>query len=692
MSQTQAEKNRTQACHYLQADALAALDKGQLGAALHALTGVSAFVPAIHDEAETLFADYRRLLAYFATGATDPERASLIATMTRRAYHVLTLSQWQGTPTPPLASLAGSALFDALYLAPLWREGERCEAQALIDDERRSESDKCLLLSAVTLRALHYFDDQRLALLLYAAGHASIALRARALAGAVLICLRFAPRIMRYPALTAQLELLLESEATRAELLAVQMQLFLSQETKRIAQRVQDDLLPALKRHIKQARAEGLFTREGKEEMTAALEANPEWLYNQQDEKLTETLRSLTQMQEKGADMFLTTFSALKKRLPFFSIPSNWFLPFSLGHEMVREARQRYPFLGRIVREALMCDSDRYSLCAVFLHMPAAMSEKAQAQLAPFAKGDEADDVPPRHDAAFASEVRNVVQGLYRYFKLYRGAEAAADPFGLDLSLAASPLLRAAVAREDTLQHLAAFTFSIDAFPQALALYRLVPPSADVLQHIGYCLQAQGDYAGAAEAYDRALLFSEHSPWTLRQRAYCLRLQQDYPRAAEAYAAALEGDGDNVRLLLRLSECFIELGRYEEALRHLFKAHYLDAASPAALRALVWCMLQVGRYADAAKYADKLSSASRRALPADLVNAGHAALLCHDMPTALALYARAVSLLPEAERTARQLLSTEIDFLHSKGIADDTLRLIEDAVELQLEAGQAAAH
>ena len=63
----------------------------------------------------------------------------------------------------------------------------------------------------------------------------------------------------------------------------------------------------------------------------SSLEENPEWEELLNKSGITDKIKELSQLQEEGSDVFMSTFSHLKS-FPFFSDSANWFLPFSLEH------------------------------------------------------------------------------------------------------------------------------------------------------------------------------------------------------------------------------------------------------------------------------------------------------------------------------------------------------------------------
>ena len=101
-----------------------------------------------------------------------------------------------------------------------------------------------------------------------------------------------------------------------SELELIQAQLFLSLETKRIEQNLRDEIIPRMMdrmRHPKIDRSLGLDELKDK---LSEIDLNPEWEEDGTPSKLAEHMKEFVELQQRGADMYLSSFKMLKQRFP----------------------------------------------------------------------------------------------------------------------------------------------------------------------------------------------------------------------------------------------------------------------------------------------------------------------------------------------------------------------------------------
>ena len=290
-------------------------------------------------------------------------------------------------------------------------------------------------------------------------------------------------------------------------------------------------------------------------------------------------------------------------------------------------------------------------------------------------------DIPNSEDQL--PSLGNYVIILRRFFLLHPAAKNIMSPFDTEeLLVERLPLLLpffepnalVAIARTASERQLPQ--------PTLAALERL--PASFVDSHIcltmGHCLRSLNRHTEAAEAYRRALLYSEESrlPEAEQALAAALRITKQYEEALTAYRHALTLEPLEPRCRARLlhgsAECLLQIGKPTESLTLLFEAYYLCPESRVVLRALAWSALMAERYDVAARhYSTILQSAWVTSV--DVLNAAHTAWLSHNIAQAAALYRRAATMPSPA------LLETDISLLRQKGIGEEELLLMEDLVD-----------
>lgn len=93
---------------------------------------------------------------------------------------------------------------------------------------------------------------------------------------------------------------------------------------------------------------------------------NPDWEDAFEKSGLGDKLREMNELQLEGADVYMSTFAALKN-YPFFREVHNWFYPFSKQQSNVLKAmkqagNQGGSLLDLILQSGFFSNSDKYSL------------------------------------------------------------------------------------------------------------------------------------------------------------------------------------------------------------------------------------------------------------------------------------------------------------------------------------------
>lgn len=691
-------------------DALNALSDHRLGDALNAMKGMQAYTEdaSTGDELNTVADNYAMMLSYMAMGFADSERMQLFQDFLKKAYNICyrmmrafevrekqshykttwnTLQRMDVPKSlPELVSSAASArvLFDVVWTSDLWREEDVEAANALLDSGAEPTEKKCLLLSAAMLGALYFFDIVKLKFLLSAMAQTDPQLRARALVGAVFVMVKWDAPCALYKELSDQLRVMSDTPGMVTELTDLQGQLLLSLETKKIESKVRDEILPEVLKNSKRLNLhnKNLNIDELKDEF-AKLSMNPEW--GNENSGLSEKVKDLMDMQQKGADVFIGSFKMFKQNFPFFNVAANWFYPFTLSHPDLPKEASGNAFIKMLTSNDQLCESDKYSfclMCAQMQHSQMFNKEMINQQMTELLGGDLSQLSTNSSPKTIQSCIRSYVLDLYRFFKLFRYREERTDPFKCNLLLIDHRPFDEIISSYAAIRDLADFTFGIASYPWALKLYKLLGPTAEVLQKIGYCYQIDHDYPQAIEAYNQANLLKPDSCWTLRQLARCYRKMGEADKALVCYEELEHLSPDNTDDLLRAGECLILLGNYAAALQKLYKAYYLSPDSDVALRAIAWCCLQDKQDEQAETYYQKLLD--KQPAPDDYLNAGHAAWVGGNVQKAVERYLVYFKQ-KETVDVADDIFNEDLDFLKSRGITTDDIHIMSDVLKNELQ-------
>ncbi|WP_025003540.1 hypothetical protein [Porphyromonas macacae] len=92
--------------------------------------------------------------------------------------------------------------------------------------------------------------------------------------------------------------------------------------------------------------------------------ANPDWFKAIEGTGLDDTLRELSEMQDRGADVMYSSFKGMKRNL-FFSEMPNWFIPFDMQHSHIAHVVSDDGFRDVVrMMSTQLCDTDMYGLLA----------------------------------------------------------------------------------------------------------------------------------------------------------------------------------------------------------------------------------------------------------------------------------------------------------------------------------------
>ncbi|KAA6329809.1 hypothetical protein EZS27_021415 [termite gut metagenome] len=314
-------------------------------------------------------------------------------------------------------------LFLAVWTNYAWSSQEASEANELLQSVVVPVNDVCLFVSAVTLSLMECFDLRKFLYLFDAYNHNAIEINQRALIGIALIIHLYTERLSLYPEVAARLAFLNENKTFGKELNRIYIQLLLSRETEKIDKKMREEIIPEMLKSVKNFRHTRLNIEESDEEKD---DYNPDWQDAIEQSGLGDKIREITDLQVEGADIYMSTFSALKT-YPFFKSISNWFYPFDKQHsEVVKEmeTQKNNVIMDVIFQAPFFCDSDKYSLCFT---MATISPSQRDAMVNQMTAGQDWDEFSKKQDALMMEErakqpetlSSQYLRNLYRFFKLY---------------------------------------------------------------------------------------------------------------------------------------------------------------------------------------------------------------------------------------------------------------------------------
>lgn len=687
-----------------------------LGASLTLMDGILKYagLAQYNSELQTLRQTYDWMIQYMAEGTPDPARSQIYQQLllrfyalfddVRRTYHTVASSSYYYEQLRVAKLDAGGALrlcrsqrlsqfsetqaidftrnvFNAFLSTPSMDASICDEAVAYITGAEEDEADVlcCLMVSALTLSLLEVFDEAKIMLLIRIYDHNEVAekVRVRALAGVFFALIRYERRLSLYPAVKNALHV--RPDRWEKDIRAMQLQLLLTQETKQIARKMSEDILPEM---LKQSAAwRGRITSADPFKALDETEFNPLWTENEAFRKIENKLRALSEMQQKGADVYWGTFSALKRHYPFYKTISNWFLPFCPNHPVLRGLQFQKGFVTRFLQAPFFCDSDKYSFCLMFRDIPEAQRSLLEGKLT--APIEQSDDWAT---GGFEELLRHYLQDLYRFYTLSPCVGQLYSPFSLDRLPVSNVWLHTWLGRREALEEAAEWTFSQRNFKVAVQYYDCLASqygeTAEMLQKKGYCLQQEGEYGKAAESYEKSALLLPHA-WTTERLAQCYLHSSDYARAQRLLHDLNAVERPRLRNLFAESHCLLQLNQPKVALEVLYRALYL-AVEPddikQARRAIAWSLFLTGDLEQAESQYHKFSLTTAE----DYMNFGHVQWARGNEHEALLSYCKSagISGLKEVDT---HFFDADACHLEEHAITHDAMMMMTDAINYLLK-------
>ena len=572
-----------------------------------------------------------------------------------------------------------SELFDYLWTSEQWTDGRSAAMEEVLVSPTIDLNDQQLIVSAVTLSLIQFFDMAKFRLLVHVYQRAAYEqVRQRALVGWVLALDSKAGRLYREEA--ELVEKLLEDEHCCLELTELQKQLIYCVDAEKDNETIRSEIMPDLLKNNNLRSMRNGFMEADEDAMADIL--NPGEA-ERNLEKVEASFQRMMDMQRQGSDIYFGGFSQMK-RFPFFQEICNWFVPFYIDHPDISEAVAKFggsKFLTKMLLNGPFCDSDKYSFTLAFSQVlgqiPQSMRqmlERGEAQL---------HEVPEEESERPAYIRRTYLQNLYRFFRLYPYRSELRQRFvseDADYLFFANPIF-SRTQLELHFNDMVAFLMKRKRMWEAADLlpnygenrrdfqYYMM---AGYLSHNGYVEGELMLELDPVECFQKALDLQPDNERAMLGYARAQFSYKNYEEALEAYDDLLSLHPDKASYLLNKAVCLTNLARYGEALQLLYRLNYDSPDDESVNRVLAWALTCDGRYEQAESIYGQLLSVEKPAVD-DLLNYGYCLWLSGNIDEAADCFHR---YLKESGMRAIDIIEEEKEQLVSKGITEPEMQMM----------------
>ena len=508
-----------------------------------------------------------------------------------------------------------NVIFSYITSSPMWDKDDAKEYQELLNSTAVDSVTAQLMVSAITLSCLYFFDRKKFQLLFKLAKESKdMQVRVRAWVGWVL-CTSQVPGFMEEEC-TKDIESLKDDEEGKKKLLLISKILLRSQDMLEDSDTMMKNMFHNVADKMNSGELEDLPG-----------DGSTRFAFIQQDDEtvIGDSLDETVGLLDEGADIYFSQFRETKKQ-GFFHSMYNWFMPFyfesPLYLSVSKRAGEKANNLHLLLENGTTCDSDRYSLL-LLLDKEKGSFEETLDSMAPdemtkeylkmAAEIDEAEmdeETRKKLDARkFNTQVIYYIQDLSRFFNLAPMRKAYDNSIKkdaddelytpLELNVFADPAfddLRYKMARYCFKRNYKNFIFNLmgDHYPDTVESHYLLAWAAVkskakenvvlAYPHIDYLMKNE---PGQFQLVEMAVDFYE--------KVASYENVSAYQKAVDCLTHLMEIKKDDEKALRwckkRLAKLYVLMERYEDAVKLLYEITYLEPDNLSAVAELAEALL-----------------------------------------------------------------------------------------------------
>jgi tetratricopeptide (TPR) repeat protein len=591
-----------------------------------------------------------------------------------------------------------SSIFNIIWLTDQYADEEISLLEAVCDSDKLPWHDKALVVGALTLSLLRFFEVGKFLLLFRFVEKQQDFVWERALIGLFVCFLKYNERYSLYPVLQDKTMSLKDFPQIEQHIEAILIQFAKSRETEKVKKKWDEEILPEMLKM--RPRIEKKLDLNNIISDFPDDEKNPDWETVFEDAPdLLNKLQELTEMQLDGMDVFMSAFSQLK-HFPFFREISNWFLPFYADNPDIKSALSTSgqgpdltPLIGKLENTYFMCNSDKYSFSLNLSMVPdqqkVMMMDILEKEMENMTELEKDQDML-NNMARAKSIYTQYFQDLYRFYKLHPWRNEFEDIFKMEMDLYETCFANQLISASKTIRNIAELLFDKGFYEDALKVFLSIiekdKSNIELFEKIAFCYEKTGDLNHAYSYYQKADLIESGRLWIIKKLAYCCKYLNKWEEALDYYQQAENIDAGDMRIQAGIAQCLIHLERYREALDYYFKIEVLAPENHRIRRPLAWCSFLLGKFDTARDYLERLLD-ENPSNQYDLMNLAHVMWCSHQHQDAFNLYVKSI-LAWKSIKDFETSFNEDRKHLASHGIHEVDMKFMLDYLKLEVRSKQ----
>lgn len=518
------------------------------GSLLKGINALEGMLTAIHgweamEQVRQVREAYNMMLSVLGKGVQDPDRMQHLCEFQRKLVLIMEAARHDYEVTESVnPSESPRHLFDFIRSSGQWTAADTENFLSFIASDNQCYEEKALIVSALTLAILRFFDPQKILLLCYLCRDLDERIRSRAQVGMALATMTQYDVVSLFPDVLSEVKSIVTDPSMRYELQQTQMLLYSALNTPEVSRRFEEEMNDL-----------------------------PEWIDREDEQGRKEIHRKFKifiDLQGHGADLNMSSFNQMRRATNFFMTDANWFWPFTTNHPALKNITIP-DAVHKLFRLGRHTETDKYAL-TLMLSAAHVHFEHEGGESDVMSELENLESIPD-----IDTELKHYIFDLYRFFTL-RSPKEYPNPFTHNLLMLDYAVFQPLYTREDDLVSLIRMQIYSHAYAQALPLLEKVSTA------------------------------NPESSWALQQLGHCYEALEDYKSAYVYYSSVLAYNPDDMKAQMKVANILVKCERESEALPMLYKLHYRHPDDLMVQRILAWCLIKSGETTEALDYFAKL--------------------------------------------------------------------------------------